>query len=194
MVYLLISSYITIINFIFNLVDAGSIRNKEDKTNANQTLSHLNVENSGLLSNPSHTDGNNTPNERINVELSESDLQLQVKMNETLNISKNYIQNNKSFSCLQITDEEGNPIPLSIQDARQLLSQSQFVNQLGEGQEIRVHPGVITDELTAPLTMHVNQDSSIKGVDIANTDEAKVKNISTVQTDAEAIVKALEVI
>ncbi|XP_076234938.1 uncharacterized protein LOC143179528 isoform X2 [Calliopsis andreniformis] len=151
-----------------HFVDAGSIRNKEEKTNTNQTLSHLNVENSGLLSNPSHTNGSNASSERINVELSESDLQL------------------------QITDEEGNPIPLSIQDARQLLSQSQFVNQLSEGQEIRVHPGVITDELTAPLSMHVNQDSSIKGVDITNAEEAKVKNISSVQTDAEAIVKALE--
>ena len=151
-----------------HFVDAGTIRNKEEKTNTSQSLSHLNVENNGLLSNPPHANGNNNSNERINVELSESDLQL------------------------QITDEEGNPIPLSIQDARQLLSHSQFVNQLSEGQEIRVHPGVITDELAAPLSMHVSPDSNMKGVDITNAEEVKVKNISTVQTDAEAIVKALE--
>ncbi|CAK9807419.1 Zinc finger protein 585A [Anthophora plagiata] len=151
-----------------HFVDAGMIRNKEEKTNVNQSLSHLNVENDGMLSNQTHASGSNNSNERINVELSESDLQL------------------------QITDEEGNPIPLSIQDARQLLSQSQFVNQLSDGQEIRVHSGVIPDELTAPLSVHVNQNSDMKGVDISNTVDTKVKNISTVQTDAEAIVKALE--
>ncbi|XP_015431124.1 PREDICTED: zinc finger and SCAN domain-containing protein 2-like [Dufourea novaeangliae] len=151
-----------------HFVDAGMIRNKEEKGNTNQSLPHLNVENSGILSNPSHNNSSNNSNERMNVELSESDLQL------------------------QITDEEGNPIPLSIQDARQLLSQSQFVNQLNDGQEIRVHPAVITDELAAPLNVHVNQDSGIKGVDTGNTEEVKVKSISSVQADAEAIVKALE--
>ncbi|XP_043791860.1 zinc finger protein 62 homolog [Apis laboriosa] len=151
-----------------HFVDAGMMRNKEEKTNVNQSLSHLNVNNDGMLSNPDHDTGNSNSNERINVELSESDLQL------------------------QITDEEGNPIPLSIQDARQLLSQSQFVNQLSDGQEIRVHPGVIQDELTTPLSVHVNQNSDIKDVNISNTVDAKVKNISTVQTDAEAIVKALQ--
>lgn len=151
-----------------HFVDAGMMRNKEEKTNVNQSLSHLSVNNDGMLSNPDHDTGNSNSNERINVELSESDLQL------------------------QITDEEGNPIPLSIQDARQLLSQSQFVNQLSDGQEIRVHPGVIQDELTTPLSVHVNQNSDIKDVDISNTVDAKMKNISTVQTDAEAIVKALQ--
>ncbi|XP_068986699.1 zinc finger protein 568-like isoform X1 [Bombus flavifrons] len=151
-----------------HFVDAGMMRNKEEKTNVNQSLSHLSVSNDSMLSNPGHANENNNSNERINVELSESDLQL------------------------QITDEEGNPIPLSIQDARQLLSQSQFVNQLSDGQEIRVHSGVIPDELTAPLSVHVNQNSDIKNVDISSTVETKVKNISTVQTDAEAIVKALQ--
>ncbi|XP_031837954.1 uncharacterized protein LOC116429307 isoform X2 [Nomia melanderi] len=151
-----------------HFVDAGMIRNKEEKANANQSLPSINVENSGILSNTSHNNGSNNSNERMNVELSESDLQL------------------------QITDEEGNPIPLSIQDARQLLSQSQFVNQLNNGQEIRVHPGVIADELAAPLSVHVNQDSDMKSVNIASTEEVKIKNISSVQTDAEAIVKALE--
>ncbi|XP_076298916.1 uncharacterized protein LOC143217987 isoform X1 [Lasioglossum baleicum] len=151
-----------------HFVDAGMIRNKEDKVNANQSLPNINVENSEMISNPAHNNGSSNSSERMNVELSESDLQL------------------------QITDEEGNPIPLSIQDARQLLSQSQFVNQLNNGQEIRVHPGVISDDLTAPLSVHVNQGSDMKSVDIANAEEVKMKNISSVQTDAEAIVKALE--
>lgn len=42
--------------------------------------------------------------------------------------------------------------------------------------------------------MHVNQNSNLKDVDISDTVESKGKNISTVQTDAEEIVKALEVI
>lgn len=41
--------------------------------------------------------------------------------------------------------------------------------------------------------MHVSQNSDAKDVDISNTIEPKVKNISTMQTDAEAIVKTLEV-
>lgn len=61
------------------LVDAGMMRNKEEKTNVNQSLSHLSVSNDGMLSNPDHDTGNSNSNERINVELSESDLQLQVK-------------------------------------------------------------------------------------------------------------------
>ncbi|XP_033337683.2 uncharacterized protein LOC117226972 isoform X1 [Megalopta genalis] len=151
-----------------HFVDAGMIRNKEEKVNANQSLPNINVESTEMLSNAAHNNGSSNSSERMNVELSESDLQL------------------------QITDEEGNPIPLSIQDARQLLSQSQFVNQLSNSQEIRVHPGVISDDLTAPLSVHVNQGSDMKNVDITNAEEVKIKNISNVQTDAEAIVKALE--
>ncbi|XP_078042216.1 uncharacterized protein LOC144472755 isoform X2 [Augochlora pura] len=151
-----------------HFVDAGMIRNKEEKVNASQSLPNINVESTEMLSNPAHNNGGSNSSERMNVELSESDLQL------------------------QITDEEGNPIPLSIQDARQLLSQSQFVNQLSNSQEIRVHPGVISDDLTAPLSVHVNQGSDMKNVDITNAEEVKIKNISNVQTDAEAIVKALE--
>ncbi|XP_026668484.1 zinc finger protein 287-like isoform X6 [Ceratina calcarata] len=148
-----------------HFVDARMIREKEEKSNTDQSLSTLNVSNDAILPSSVHANTNSNSNERINVELSESDLQL------------------------QITDEEGNPIPLSIQEARQLLSQSQFVNQLGGGQEIRVHSGVIPDELATPLTVHVNQNSDIKHIP---NPETKVKNISTVQTDAEAIVKALE--
>lgn len=66
-------------------VDAGMMRNKEEKTNVNQSLTHLSVSNDSMLSNPGHANENNNSNERINVELSESDLQLQVKMNKILN-------------------------------------------------------------------------------------------------------------
>lgn len=71
--------------FTLKSVDAGMMRNKEEKTNVNQSLSHLSVSNDSMLSNPGHANENNNSNERINVELSESDLQLQVKMNKILN-------------------------------------------------------------------------------------------------------------
>lgn len=94
----------------------------------------------------------------------------------------------------QITDEEGNPIPLSIQDARQLLSQGQFVSQLNDGQTIRVHSGVITQEFAGSLGVHVNQNSNVSTVNNATINEVnKTSSISSIQTDAEAIVKALEV-
>ena len=63
------------------------MRNKEEKPNVSQSLSHLNVSNDGMLSNPVHANENNSSNERINVELSESDLQLQVKRMRLLKYS-----------------------------------------------------------------------------------------------------------
>ncbi|XP_011299469.1 zinc finger protein 271-like [Fopius arisanus] len=56
---------------------------------------------------------------------------------------------------LQITDEDGNPIPLSIQDARQLLAGGQFVSQLEDGQMIKVHSGAVTEELAEQLGVHI---------------------------------------
>ncbi|XP_008553477.1 zinc finger protein 271 isoform X1 [Microplitis demolitor] len=58
---------------------------------------------------------------------------------------------------LQITDSAGNPIPLSIQDARQLLARGEFVSQLNDGQTIRVHSGVVADELAEQLGVHMQQ-------------------------------------
>lgn len=66
------------------------MRNKEEKPSVSQSLSHLNVSNDGMLSNPVHANENNSSNERINVELSESDLQLQVKKNEIIKIFFEY--------------------------------------------------------------------------------------------------------
>lgn len=66
------------------------MRNKEEKPNVSQSLSHLNVSNDEMLSNPVHANENNSSNERINVELSESDLQLQVKKNEIIKIFFRY--------------------------------------------------------------------------------------------------------
>ncbi|KAG7208297.1 hypothetical protein KM043_014539 [Ampulex compressa] len=155
-----------------HFVDASMMRNKEEIAGtARQSLPQLDVENDDMIAGQPQNTENNNSNERMDMELSESDLQL------------------------QITDEEGNPIPLSIQDARQLLSQGQFVSQLNDGQEIRVHPGVITHELAAPLGVHVNQEAEMKVVDDIPTSEGGgkvVEGIAATQTDTEAIVKALE--
>ncbi|KAK2581207.1 hypothetical protein KPH14_008006 [Odynerus spinipes] len=151
-----------------HFVDASMMREKEGMVNTpGQSLPHLDVENE-IISEQAHNTAN-TSDEQIDMELSEPDLQL------------------------QITDEEGNPIPLSIQDARQLLSQGQFVSQLNDGQTIRVHSGVITQELAGSLGVHVNQNANVSTVNNTAVHEvAKTSSISTIQTDAEAIVKALE--
>lgn len=70
------------------------------------------------------------------------------------------------------------------------MSQGQFVSQLNDGQTIRVHSGVITQEFAGSLGVHVNHNSNVNNTTI---NEVKTSSISTIQTDAEAIVKALEV-
>ncbi|XP_043677255.1 zinc finger protein 347-like isoform X1 [Vespula pensylvanica] len=145
-----------------HFVDTGMIREKGMVSAPGHSLPHLDVEDEIL---PDQTHTANTSDERMDMELSEPDLQL------------------------QITDEEGNPIPLSIHDARQLLSQGQFVSQLNDGQTIRVHSGVITQEFAGSLGVHVNHNSNMNNTTI---NEVKTSSISTIQTDAEAIVKALE--
>ncbi|XP_063984005.1 zinc finger protein 184-like isoform X2 [Diachasmimorpha longicaudata] len=80
---------------------------------------------------------------------------------------------------LQITDEDGNPIPLSIQDARQLLAGGQFVSQLNDSQMIKVHSGVVTEELAEQLGVHI-QSIEMEGGSTADrgardTDETDVK-------------------
>ncbi|KAL2718806.1 zinc finger protein 3-like [Vespula squamosa] len=152
-----------------HFVDAGMMREKEGMVSTSgQSLPHLDVEDE-ILPDQTHNSTANTSDERMDMELSEPDLQL------------------------QITDEEGNPIPLSIQDARQLLSQGQFVSQLNDGQTIRVHSGVITQEFAGSLGVHVNQNSNVSTVNNATINEVnKTSSISSMQTDAEAIVKALE--
>lgn len=95
-------------------------------------------------------------------------------------------------SLLQITDEDGNAIPLSIQDARQLLTQGQFISHLPNGQTIRIHSGVCAQEF---LNSAENQDFVDKNDDNFITYKS-IKDItaeSSVQADADAIVKVLEV-
>lgn len=97
----------------------------------------------------------------------------------------------------QITDEEGNPIPLSIQEARQLLSQGHFISQLNDGQTIRIHSGM--QQLSQGLNIQVDEEAAVTAAmkeEIMTRPNAtkSVETMSVVQTDAEAIVKALEVI
>ncbi|XP_011506078.1 PREDICTED: zinc finger protein 761-like isoform X1 [Ceratosolen solmsi marchali] len=85
---------------------------------------------------------------------------------------------------LQITDEDGNAIPLSLQDARQLFSEGQFVSQLNGGQTIRVQ--------SLPSSLGITSDVEITPLSTKETTESKLSLTSTIQTDAEAIVKVLE--
>lgn len=154
-----------------HFVDTGMMEGKEEiATTTSQSLHSLATEDGEIVSKEIAQDANHESKERINMELSESDLQL------------------------QITDEEGNPIPLSIQDARQLLSEGQFVSQLNDGQTIRVHSGVVTEELTEELKVQVQQAidmNDINGTTVEGVSESATTT-STAQTDAEAIVKVLE--
>lgn len=115
-------------------------------------------------------------------ELAESNLQLQVGivcLFCNINITKNWLK------YLQITDEDGNAIPLSIQEARQLLAQGHFISQLNGGQTIRVQSMDTPLENTSDMEVAT---SSIK----ENTSQ-KVNTASSIQSDAEAIAKVLEV-
>lgn len=104
------------------------------------------------------------------------------------------------MTLFQITDEEGNPIPLSIQEARQLLSQGHFISQLNDGQTVRIHSGMLTQQLPQTMNIHVDEGSAVttamKSGEIVTRPNAtkSVETMSVVQSDAEAIVKALEVI
>ncbi|XP_015516983.1 zinc finger and SCAN domain-containing protein 2 isoform X1 [Neodiprion lecontei] len=155
-----------------HFVDAGMMENKEVAAVAgSQSLPSLDVEDEDeTTQQPVQDEENLEPDERINMELAESDLQL------------------------QITDEEGNPIPLSIQDARQLLSEGQFVSQLGDCQTIRVHSGVLTQELAQQLEVEDQGSMPIEDPNETVTEDqsSTVALTSTTHTDAEDIVKALE--
>ncbi|XP_043504113.1 PR domain zinc finger protein 5-like isoform X1 [Polistes fuscatus] len=153
-----------------HLVDTDMMREKEGIVSTQgQSLPHLGVENEIITGHPHNHHTANISDGRVAMELSEPDLQL------------------------QITDEEGNPIPLSIQDARQLLSQGQFVSQLNDGQTIRVHSGVMAQEFSGSLGVHVNHNGNIAAMNNTIVHEVnKPSTISSIQTDAEAIVKALE--
>ncbi|OXU19960.1 hypothetical protein TSAR_013867 [Trichomalopsis sarcophagae] len=86
---------------------------------------------------------------------------------------------------LQITDEDGNAIPLSIQEARQLLAEGHFISQLDGGQTIRVQ------SMDTPLDSISNIEESENSVKENNLQKINIA-ASSIQTDAEAIAKVLE--
>ncbi|XP_011883064.1 PREDICTED: zinc finger protein 271-like [Vollenhovia emeryi] len=150
-----------------HLVDANMIKNKNEIVTNVNSLSRLGMQSDEIIVDKIMTNSASN-NEDSEIELSESDLQL------------------------QITDEHGNPIPLSIQEARQLFSQKQFINQLNDSQIVRVHPGMFAQQLQA-LNIHVDEDDTMEETGIMVRSSAN-KNIglSTIQSDAQAIVQALE--
>lgn len=98
------------------------------------------------------------------------------------------------YCYFQITDEHGNPIQISIQEARQLLSQGHFISQLNDGQIIRVHPGIFAQHLQA-LNIHIDEEAAVAAENsIVTHPNVDKEEMETIQTDAEAIVQALEVI
>ncbi|XP_011175624.1 zinc finger and SCAN domain-containing protein 2 isoform X2 [Solenopsis invicta] len=150
-----------------HLVDANVIKNKDMVTTNTNSLSRLNVENEISADKVMNNAASNNE-EQSEFELSDSDLQL------------------------QITDEHGNPIPLSIQEARQLLSQGHFISQLNDSQIIRVHPGMFAQQLQA-LNIHVDEDTvEESGIMVRPSTTKNIETMSAIQADAEAIVQALE--
>ncbi|XP_018057196.1 PREDICTED: zinc finger protein 189-like isoform X5 [Atta colombica] len=147
-----------------HLVDANTIKNKDEiAINAN-SLPRL--ETNEIITDKIMSNATSNNEEQSEIELSESDLQL------------------------QITDEYGNPIPLSIQETRQLLSQGHFISQLNDSQIIRVHPGMFAQQLQT-LNIHVDEDT-IDESGIMRPNMTKNETISAIQADAAAIVQALE--
>ncbi|XP_034945339.1 zinc finger and SCAN domain-containing protein 2-like isoform X1 [Chelonus insularis] len=141
----------------------GMIEDKEAE-NSGQTLSTLEVEENEMISkHSSHTI--HETDDQIGMHISDQSLQL------------------------QITDEEGNPIPLSIQDARQLLTDGELVSQLNNGQTIRVHSGVISEELAEQLGVHLRQPSNVQNS--VNQGSTSTIDSSSSQTNTNAIVKVL---
>ncbi|KAL6258746.1 hypothetical protein P5V15_010696 [Pogonomyrmex californicus] len=151
----------------WRLVDDNVIKDKDEVTTNANSLSHLKVQNdetiaNKIINNPSSN------NEEMEIELAESDLQL------------------------QLTDEQGNTIPLSIQEARQLLSQGHVVSQQNDSQIIRVPSGIFAQQLQA-LNIHVDGDNvEGSGIIVRPITTKNIEAISTSQADAEAIVQALE--
>lgn len=149
-----------------HLVDANMIKNKDEITVNANSLSRL--ESNEIITNKITNNMVNNNEEQSEIELSESDLQL------------------------QITDEHGNPIPLTIQEARQLFSQGHFVSQLNDSQIIRVHPGMFAQQLQA-LNIHVDEDTMEEsGILVRPSATKSIESMSAIQADAEAIVQALE--
>ncbi|XP_025268545.1 zinc finger protein 271-like isoform X2 [Camponotus floridanus] len=150
-----------------HLLDTSMIKNKDQtKTNTN-FLPHLDVESDEIIADKIVNDTASNNEQQSEIELSEAELQL------------------------QITDEHGNPISISIQEARQLLSQGQIISQLNDGQMIRVHPGIFAQHLQA-LNIHIDEEAAVAAENGVVTRQNVKNQMETIRTDAEAIVQALE--
>ncbi|XP_058809271.1 zinc finger protein 665-like [Phymastichus coffea] len=82
---------------------------------------------------------------------------------------------------LQITDEDGNAIPLSMQAAQHFFSGGQFFSQLNGGQTIRIQSMVTLSDVDEIAESNEKENNI-----------SEISTVSTIQTDAEAIVKVLE--
>ncbi|KAL7287100.1 hypothetical protein TKK_0018719 [Trichogramma kaykai] len=102
------------------------------------------------------------------------------KSDQSNNGSLNAELNAESNSLLQVTDEDGNTIPLSIEQARQLFSEGQIVDQLNGNQIIRIQQSnsVEIDEISTTIVPLKNNTSS--------------SSVSNIQPDAENIEPILE--
>ncbi|KAJ8681045.1 hypothetical protein QAD02_016832 [Eretmocerus hayati] len=83
---------------------------------------------------------------------------------------------------LEIRDEDGNAIPLSIQEARQLLSDGQIFDQSIRGQTIRIQ--------SHPVATEINPDSVVNPEMNKRSSTLKA-SLTPIQTDAE-LIKVLE--
>lgn len=117
---------------MLHIVDSGMVELKgELATVGGQTLRTIHIRNDEIVTDDALIQ-NSELEEKIEEHIAESDLQV------------------------QITDDEGNLIPLSLQDARQLLSEGQIISQLSDGQIVKVHSGIGPQHFFAQLGVNDN--------------------------------------
>ncbi|XP_071559653.1 uncharacterized protein [Temnothorax nylanderi] len=151
----------------FHMVDAN--KNKDEIVASVNSLSRLDMENDEIIADRIMSNAASSNDDQSEIELTEPDLQL------------------------QITDEHGNPIPLTMQEARQLLSQGHFVSQFNDNQIIRVHPGMFATQQLQALNIHVDEDTMEEtGIIVRPNTHKNIEALSAIQADADAIVQALE--
>ncbi|XP_020277480.1 zinc finger protein 3-like [Pseudomyrmex gracilis] len=152
-----------------HFVDASMIKNKSEETPSAISLPQLTETEEDL------PDGSKVVN---NATSNDNEQQSEVEPNLHLQITH---------------DDDGNPISLSVQETRQLVSQGHLISQLSDGQFVRVHPGMFTQ--FQALNIHIDEDDVAAESGTAAREPNAVKEIegmSTIQADAEAIVQALE--
>ncbi|XP_051160691.1 zinc finger protein 271-like [Leptopilina boulardi] len=119
---------------MLHIVDSGMVELKgELSTVGGQTLRAIHIQNDEIVNEEALLQKSDLE-EKIDEDIAESDLQV------------------------QITDDEGNLIPLSLQDARQLLSEGQIISQMSDGQIVKVHSGIGPQHFFAQLGVNVNQE------------------------------------